>query len=136
MEVVRADGQLRTCPDVSVRRVSGADGQDTPLRGVRCPPVRPLGSALQALQRYTGTKIETEMTETRFTKNLSSELRVELTLGEGRIDCHWLPDFPGRPLTPRELKRYRQVRQEAVTELMRRAGLSGRAAVIEIGDLG
>jgi hypothetical protein len=83
------------------------------------------------------TKLQTRLhPETRFTKNLSSELRVEMVLGDGRIDCHWLPDLPSRQLTRRELKRYRQVRQEAVTELVRRAGLSGRAAIIEIGDLG
>jgi hypothetical protein len=83
------------------------------------------------------TKLQTRLhPEMRFASTLSSGLRVEMVLGDGRIDCHWLPDLPNRPLTRRELKRYRQVRQQAVTAMVQRAGLSGRAAIIEIGDLG
>ena len=65
------------------------------------------------------------------TVRLSRRFTVDLTAGPGGYICEWWPDRPepSRPLTPKEVRRYRAARHELLTELGARLG--GNILVLE-----
>jgi len=85
----------------------------------RSPPLTPLGD--------TGMEsMRSEAAETK-TFRLSKRLSVEITAGPGGFVCEW--SATPKKLTARELRRYRDARNEMLTRLAERIG--GRVLVIE-----
>ena len=65
------------------------------------------------------------------TFRLSKRLSVEITVGPGGCACEWDPDVPTH-LTAKELRRYRQARDEMVQRLAQMLGC-GSALIVEAG---
>lgn len=66
------------------------------------------------------------------TVRLSRRLNIDVTVSKSRINFAWSPDVPTRQLTQQEARRYKAARDQAVAEYMRLAGISGKAATIEV----
>jgi len=60
---------------------------------------------------------------------LSRKLSVDVIVSKSRINFEWSPDVPTRELTPQETRRYKAARDQAVSEYMRRNGMSGALTV-------
>lgn len=66
----------------------------------------------------------------RKTFRLSRRLSVEITVGTGGMAVEWEPALPDAGLTAREMRRYRQARQEMLQRLAKSAG--GAVVCVEI----